>query len=221
MPYNNPDVWAFTLALILVGSIFAYILYIEKKRRQELKKQARRIGFSFSPNYQGNIPGNKEFRIFNIGHSKKAYNLLKGTYGKTYWEIFDYNYTVGAGRNSSTYTQTIIYTQVKDFNFPHFTLDPEGFFHKIAQALGFKDINFEANPEFSKKYLLKGENEEKIRELFAPHILRFFEKMKKPIHIEAKGNNFLLWSRPRIKPQELRNFLDQTNNILNLFTNKT
>jgi len=39
---------------------------------------------------------------------------------------------------------------------PFFELKPENTFHKIGQVFGYQDIDFEAFPNFSKGYLLRG-----------------------------------------------------------------
>jgi hypothetical protein len=91
-------------------------------------------------------------------------------------------------------------------NFPKFELEPENTFHKIGQVFGYQDIDFESFPIFSKKYLLRGNDEAKIRELFTPEVIKFFERNQN-IHIEAQGNT-LIFYRPskRCKPDEIKGF---------------
>ncbi len=62
---------------------------------------------------------------------------------------------------------------------PNFTLRPENLFHKIGQVFGYQDIDFDSHPEFSKRYLLKGENESEVRSTFSADTLAFYESDQK------------------------------------------
>ena len=50
---------------------------------------------------------------------------------------------------------------------PRFALTREGLLHRVGAALGFQDIDFDEDPEFSKRFVLKGDDEHAIREIFA------------------------------------------------------
>jgi hypothetical protein len=67
----------------------------------------------------------------------------------------------------------------------------------------------ETHPSFSKKYLLRGEDESRIRELFNDDVLNFFETQN-TVSVQADGGQFVIY-RPKkcIKPDELRQFMDE------------
>lgn len=52
---------------------------------------------------------------------------------------------------------------------------PEHTFHKIISAFGYQDIDFGNRPTFSSKYLLRGPDEQGIRNLFIDALLGFYE----------------------------------------------
>jgi len=203
---------------VIVLIILWIIFYFEKKRRQELKENAGRIGFSFSPKPEENIiEPLKNFNLFNIGHSRRAYNILKGYFNDISWTVFDYRYTVGSGKSSHTYSQTIASVGLNGVNFPKFSMAPEYFFHRIGDIFGHKDIDFSSNPVFSKKYLLKGPDEQRIRQLFSPQVLGFFEEKKDIINIEAEGDKIIIYnSGKRLKPENLLKFMDASSGIMRL-----
>ena len=93
------------LIAAIILSIIALVLWSEKKRREELKTAASRMGFSFSPKKDANLPSAiGDMTIFKKGYGRKAYNIMKGEMNRFRWTVFDYNYTVGGGRSSHTYS---------------------------------------------------------------------------------------------------------------------
>ena len=76
---------------------------------------------------------------------------------------------------------------------------------------GAKDIDFDNFPEFSKRYLLRGPDEQRIRDFFTNDTLRFFEQLKQKWSIEANGDRIVIYHRAkRSKPAHYNDFLKQT-----------
>jgi len=51
-------------------------------------------------------------------------------------------------------------------------MEPEYFFHRIANFFGINDIDFKVYPEFPKQYLLKSKNEDRLRAQMSEEGLR-------------------------------------------------
>ena len=84
----------------------------------------------------------------------------------------------------------------------------ESIFQKVLNVVGFSDINFESNPEFSKKFCLKGQNEAAIRQLFTPEVQRFFTTNTLFSHVESNGTYLIfLGEKMGRKPEDLREYL--------------
>ncbi len=62
---------------------------------------------------------------------------------------------------------------------------------------GYKDIDIDAHPDFSKRFYLSGKNEEKIRAFFTDELILFFE-INKQYHIEATNVGLLVLSNERL-----------------------
>jgi len=203
-----PYFLAFAACALLIGYIY------EKKRTEALKLVAKSLGFSFSQKarYQTE-PKHQNFQLFSKGHGSKVKNEMWGKRNGTHVSIFGYQYTVGHGKHSTTHHQTVVALDCKTLNFPTFELKPENTLHKIGQVFGYQDIDFEDSPEFSRKYLLRGDNEAKIRQLFTPRVIRFFES-NQSLCIEAQ-NNILIFYKPskRCKPDEISVFLAEGQRI--------
>lgn len=215
---DDPKVIFYILCGIgIVGVIIYLVLKYEKNRSEALKNFALNLGFSFVKRFEpkGEI---LDFKIFQKGHSKKAFNLLEGNRGSHAYKIFDYRYTIGGGQGSSTQLQTIGFVHLNNLNLPHFIMGTESLFQKFVDKLGFKDIDFENYKEFSDHYYLKGENEAEIRNVFKPYILEYFRSKQIKETIEAKGNSIIFYKlRKRIKPDQLNKFIESFSEMVNIF----
>ncbi len=134
-------------------------------------------------------------RLFNNG---KITNIMRSLIGETEVYLFDYSYTVQAGKSRKTISQTVFFANDKNWFLPGFHLKPEKWWHKLQAKLGIsQDINFSENEEFSEKFWLKGKFEDLIRQQFTPELQGFLCE-KPPAHLE--GNNYyLIGYKPRKK----------------------
>ncbi len=202
------------LLSIGVGAYFA--IQAEKKRTAALLDIATRLGFTFVPkvsNEEAVTLGT--FHLFNRGHSRKGKNLMRGKSGGAAVAILDYQYTIGGGKNSHTYSQTVaIYPPSPEGGgLPDFTLGPEHWWDKIGDVFGHHDIDFEASEEFSKHYLLKGPDEQAIRALFGAEALGFFAQSQ-GWSVEAAGGGLAVYrSSQRAKPEEMQPFVAETDAV--------
>ncbi len=212
----GPILFVVVLVLVIAGIVASVIS--AKKRRETLAALAASMGFTFTPKgsktglqAMGSLP------LFNKGHSRRTYNIMAGVAQGINVRIFDYRYTVGHGKNSHTYSQTAILFETETLNLPVFRLSPESVFHKIGSAFGMQDIDFDSHPEFSKRYLLKGENEAAIREIFTPGVLSFFEQHEK-LSVEGDRHRLLVYrSSKKIKPELWQNFMTEGFGVFALF----
>jgi len=216
------------VALIIIGIvtvvgliIFAAWFY-EKKRTEALQAIAKALNFSFER--KGDellIAMHNNFDLFTKGRSKKISNVMNGRSGDMDITIMDYQYTTGSGKNSTTYSQTLIAVQSKHLRLPPFTLSPENIFHKIGGIFGYKDIDFASHPKFSKQYLLRGEDEEAIRNTFSDELLNFYEK-DKALNTEGDNDKFIYYkTSKRLAPKDIQAFLQETINLYGLLKTQT
>ena len=179
--------------LIVVASISA--AKAAKERQKNFQEMAEKISFNFIPFADESLLERfKNFELFNRGHSKTAFNLLEGQSESLNWKIFDYKYTTGSGKHRTTHSQTVFCAYLEDYFLPKFSLAPEYFFHKWGNVFGFDDIDFPDFKEFSDKYLLNGPNEQEIRTLFKPKIIKYFEGRSNVLNMEADNYGVLMYS---------------------------
>ncbi len=100
---------------------------------------------------------------------------------------------------------------------PRFLLRPENLFDKIESAFGYKDINFDTAPVFSKKYLLRGENEAAVRNTFNGGILQYYEQHP-GLSTEADGKKLIFYRTSKIvPPDKIQAFLQEGYDAFELF----
>ena len=202
--------------LALAGVAIYAVSVAEKKRTAALFDAATRMGFTFEPKIANEeAPALGLFHLFQRGHGRKGKNLMRGKSGGAAVAVLDYQYTIGSGKNSHTYRQTVtIYPPSPDGSAPpDFTLGPEHWWDKIGDVFGHHDIDFGASEEFSKHYLLKGPDESAIRALFGAEALGFFAQHQ-GWSVEATGGALAVYrSGKRTKPEEMPPFLAETDAV--------
>jgi hypothetical protein len=112
--------------------------------------------------------------------------------------VFDYRYTVSTGKSSHTFHQSVFFIQSKQLAMPQMLLKPENFFHKIGAWLGMQDIDFEEHPEFSDRYLLQGEDEERIRRTMSNETVMRFFTVEKNWSLESIGFYLVLYQERKL-----------------------
>lgn len=203
-------------ALVLAG--WGAYSYAERRRREALSGLAMRLGLHFEATTQ-QLPGEEygPLPLFTRGYSKCAKNVLRSSTGDAPLALFDYQYTIGSGKNSSTHNQTVAVFRLSGKTLPWFTMAPEHIFHKLGAIFGYHDIDFTNQEEFSRAYFLRGKDEQAIRALFQPPVLAFFARHPGWM-VEGGSDHLLLYrSGKRIKPDQTRQFLDETSRIAQVF----
>jgi len=208
--------------LVFIGFMIFIGLLIRKdnkKRKEKMKKTALTLGLSYIDKAQDDfLSPLKTFKILSEGHSRKAYNLMQWKKQDINCSIFDYRYVSGAGQNTATYSQSVFLAQTDKLNITKFSMTPESIFNKIGDKLTKNDIDFDRYTNFSKKYHLKGKDEDAVRKVFTDEILQFFEHRKERVSIEAEGDKIVIYTRSKdIDPKDLAAFKDESLKIVTLF----
>jgi hypothetical protein len=203
-----------------VFAIFIF-LYNQKKARErteQFRVVATQLAWNFAEEAPFNmIAGLEHFTLFNQGHHKQIQNFMYGEANGVKAAVFDYTFVTGSGKHRQTHNQSVTYLEPANLRVPYFSLRPEGFFTKIMQAFGYQDIDFGQRPEFSKQYLLRGQDEMFIRQTFNDGLLSFFESYAGTC-VDGGGNQlFVFRAGYCFQPQEIQSQLALALNILSLF----
>lgn len=175
------------------------------KKNLPLQELASQLEMSYAEKEEwGLIALLKDFKLFRVGGAQKITNILskKDEWLETETHVFDYQYTVSTGKSSVSFKQTVFFVNSKKLGLPHFWMKPETFFHKIGHFLGIKDINFEAFPQFSDQYYLKGDDEEYIRATMNEKVLHFFT-IEKNWNLEGVNYFMIFYCHNTVIPPHL------------------
>jgi hypothetical protein len=211
----------FGIAIAVIAGVAIVRRTLAQKRTKALRGVAQAIGFAFEGEAWNQQPESHQMHaaVFGRGRNRRFDNAMSAFSAGFKTSLFDYSFTVGGGKNSHTFSQTVAaYSQ--QLWLPLFEIRPEGFLDRIGDAFVHKDIDFESHPDFSRRYLLRGPDESEIRRLFCPDLLTFLEELSRENkwHIEgADSTLFLYRSDVTIRADELPSFLEETSAIARKF----
>jgi hypothetical protein len=165
-----------------VGAVIAQRL--ARQRREAMAALARELGWRFRPDKDVSISDTyPKLGLFDHGRQRYGYNTLTGTIevaGRSYGvQMGDYRYTEGSGKNQHTYQVSYLVATVPFPLVPDLNVHREGLFDKLAQAIGFADIDFES-AEFSAKYSVKSPDRRFAYALIHPRMIEFFLQVQAP-----------------------------------------
>lgn len=201
--------WIIILFITLFAAIIVISITLDRKRTNEIKQLANTMGFDYREQAQAYLPQViDQFDLFSKGRRRRFKHLIQGTQHNATVSIGEYRYTTGSGKNSHTHGQTVVFIESDQLNLPSFLLTPENVFHKIGNVFGYKDIDFDSHPEFSQKYLLRGSDEESIRDLFHQDVLNVYQRHR-GVSTEGFGPVLIYYRKGRtLNPKDWQNLLN-------------
>ena len=209
--------------IILVLLAFYFFWYPQLRRSENLRKIAIDLNIPFYPKGDDSLYDHLEyFHLFSMNSKSRITNMLHQEDEETELAFFDFTFEIGGGGSrdhgisyATRYQQSVVYFCSHKLDLPQFVLRPEKIYH---QSLDLQDIDFSSNPKFSNDYLLQGNPEESVRNLFDNQLLDFFES--KPRLCVGGGANQMLFYRlnERVSPNKLSQFLEEGMDVLSKFT---
>ncbi len=182
-------------------------------RQERLQNLANENGYQYNSQVDWNTTYLKKFHFFEIRPIERKSNCLKGQFEdlNISWEIADVNFSEGGAFTAETFNTTLIVLKLNK-KIPVFTMEKEGVFEKIFDRVmaytGYKDIDFEMYPNFSKKFLITGNKEAEIRAFFTDKVIRFFENHQ-IYHLESNGEALIIFDKIKLaRTDETVKFID-------------
>jgi len=227
--------WAIPLVIIalILGGLFILgagkLEKLAEQRSKKLKNLAEQMGMEFSVEDEWDIGAS--LSAFDMFWEADITNVLSGDseqlgYGEEFEvTVLECSYVVASGEGSTkTIVQTVICFHSTQLSLPDFSMRREEWHHKLRSKLGYQDIDFESHPtaiEFSKKYLLRGEDEQTIRALFTDAVLTFFAAHPDKVCVEGSDDQ-LIWYQPGkiIEPEDIPAFMKEGFEVFRVFARK-
>ena len=204
----------FFLIILLLGGLMTVIGAIvnhlnDKKRREIMTTFANEIGLDYRAGVDNSLLRRfSGFRIFATGRAKKVKNLIYGASDEETMCIFDFQYSVGSGKNQSVHRQTVISIESEHFMVPAFVLKPGGFFSRSNSVPGMSTVEFDMYPDFARRQILQTSDEETIKRIFDDRMIRYFEENS--FCIEATTGKMVCYIPKRsFRLEEMRLFMEK------------
>lgn len=170
--------------VLIIGGAYLLATYFVKRRSNILKSFALKNGFTFQEKVsltEESLRPNVPKKLSSIGWEAVTNYMEKGG-GKEKERIFTYHCVVSGGlldihKQGVKFIQTVFSFDCPR-RLPEFVLEREGLTQKVLNKVGFSDVNFNFNHDFSDSYVLIGKDENAIRKVFFQKVLNYFEKNK-------------------------------------------
>jgi len=192
------------IALVIVGAIVCHLQ--AKKRREAMGALATRLGLRFDPGKSRDMARRFGFLDkLRQGSNRYAFNILSGNYRDHEITAFDYHYethsTGSKGRRRTHHHHFSFFILPLPASFPELTIGPEGFFSKIAQAVGYDDIDFESH-EFSRKFCVRSGDKKFAYDVCNARMIEYL--LANPdLMIEIELDSLAVAFKRRLSPEQI------------------
>jgi hypothetical protein len=237
--------FGWVIPALIVGSI-AWSVIKSRKRAKEMREAGASLNLRESSKSDKKALEDSidQSRLFFDGSSWPK-TVLVGDVNGVRVTLADYNFSP-PGTKRKTKETTLLTIQTNSLSLPPFTLMPSGWLiDSLSSMVGYRDINFDSHPQFSKQYLLRAfdegdqgnefsryeeastsafkesENEPLVRDLFTHELLDLLET-NSGVSLEGRGDQFILrrFTNQPVPTDELTAFVELGVKILSLISTK-
>src|SRR5688572_8450080 len=145
MPEWLPIAGVVMLFLVIAG----VALTAEKRRSERLRAVAQELGLGFERDGDALASGLGELHLVRGGRHRGTRNVMRGAALGGELVLFDHSFVSGSARERRTHHQTVAAFRFPGAAFPELEVAPETFLHKVVSAVGYQDLDFAEDPEFS------------------------------------------------------------------------
>jgi hypothetical protein len=192
------------ILLIIGGAIYSFLA--AKKRREELFELAARLGLEFRPDNDYGLA--ERFGFLDElaqGDNRYAFNVLSGSYRQNQVLAFDYHYethsTDSKGNRQTHHHYFSFFILLLPLSFPELKITREGLLSKIAQVLGYEDIDFES-AEFSRTFCVRSKDRKFAYDVCNAQMMEYL-LANRDLSVEVEGSALALAFDTRLSAPEI------------------
>jgi hypothetical protein len=182
-----------------------------KKRREAMQALAATLGLDFYPEKDHDLPKRvKYLNALRQGSNRYAHNTMAGTYRDHDVTVFDYHYQTQSSNGNTTQTQhhhLSFFILALPRAFPEVKIGPESFFSKIAQAVGYDDIDFESH-EFSRAFCVRSRDKKLAYDVCNAQMIEYL-LANRDLTIEIEEQALAIGFNKRLTPPLIQRNLDR------------
>ena len=237
--------FGWVIPVLVVGSIIWSVIK-GRKRAKEMREAGASLNLreASKSDKQALEDHIDQSRLFSDGSSWPK-TVLVGDVNGVQVTLADYNFSTPVTKRKTK--TTLLTIQTNSLSLPPFTLMPSGWLiDSLSSLVGYRDINFDSHPQFSKQYLLRAFDEDDlgnefslyeepsssalkesktdqpiVRDLFTNELLDLLET-NSGVSLEGRGDQFILrrFTSQRVPANELTAFVELGVKILSLLSKK-
>jgi len=201
----------------LVAAAIFIALQMAARRRAALSSAALGLGLEFVPEKTAPPDDLSGLGVLSRGHAHSLRNVLRGQRGDTQVLLADHYYVTGAGKNRRQHRTALAVLRRSGVALPHFYLRPQlTLIDRIGKMLGGKDIDFTEDSDFSRAFVLQGEDEGAVRALFGPAARHQALQLGKGIRAEGRRDVVLIERTRRVDAPQVPLLLDAATALLDV-----
>lgn len=183
------------------GALVSGLLRAEALRKA-FEALAQAHGWTFVPLDARDLPRRFHgFRPFGTGGSRTAHDVLAGDLDGMPFEAFTYTYVVGSGKDQRTERFRVAAVQMP-LDGPDLRVSPETVGHKLWDALGGADIDFESDA-FSRRFWVKSDDRRFAYDVLPPATMEWMLENSGPWSWQWRGPTLVLTSPGVLGPDEV------------------
>ncbi len=181
----------------LVVALIVMMVLAEKKRRKRLAEWATKTGMVvYDPTSE--LAWLKGFQAYGPGYGHRAFDGYQGSRDGVPVKVFQHQSRTRTKDSEAIHNFTVCVAKAP-LSAPDLVIKREHWGHKIADALGAEDIDFES-AEFSKKFWVKCKDRRFAYDVLHPRMMDWFLRSPK-IHWQWNGRRLVLSVSGSLKPE--------------------
>lgn len=196
----------FVLFAALMVAVAIAAARAAKKRREAFASLARRLGLHFFPERNPGLA--RQFGFLDKlaqGSNRYAFNILSGSFRDHSVHVFDFHYETysrdSKGRRQTHHHYFSCLLLALEKPFPEMTIAREGLFSKIAQSLGYDDIDFESH-EFSRTFCVRSKSKKFAYDFCHARMMEYLLQ-NQDLAIEVEGGVLAIAFPGKLDPAQI------------------
>jgi hypothetical protein len=196
-----------TLFVPIVVVAVSYAMFRNKVLREFMQQFAMANSFTYAKYGDAN---QLQGALFNLGHGHKMENVVSGSFDGNTLNLFDYNYTIGSGKNSHTYSCTAAQIDYPSILAPILlVVDSQSFGGIVPFFSGWEKVKPEGNFDKTFDLYTKKEMEIEALQIFSPDFMLKMLQDWPEFNLEFNGSKItVFYNRTITKKAELQKMFD-------------
>jgi hypothetical protein len=157
------------LGLVAAAGLVVAGFWLQKKRHERFFAWAVRHGWTYTRSDRSLVSISRG-QPFNVGDSKRATEVLRGTFESRPALSFTYQWTTGSGKSRTTQHAHVVALGLPTY-LPTVEVTPEGLGARLAKLMGVQDIQFESEA-FNRAYRVAASDRRVAHAILHPRLMQ-------------------------------------------------